>query len=250
MKKIIVANWKLNPETLNDAINNFKYLKKHIIGSRSIQTIIAPPTAFLYRLSQETKSQSLIFAVQDVSTDKNGELVGETSAPQAKSIGAKCALLGHSASLKNDPENVRMKLAQSIKSGLVPILFFGESDLDEKGKFLTSLRNDIRSTFKGINPKFLKGIVVVYEPVWAVGKSAKNKIPPKHIHTMTLFIKKILIEIIGSSAKKIPILYGGSVNPDNVEEIFSVPTVDGVVLGRASFNPKIFVRLFEIVKSL
>jgi triosephosphate isomerase len=239
MKKIIIANWKMNPQKEKEAVLLAKAIDKSGV-------IIAPPFVFLAAIKKILKRAKL--AAQDIAPDSLGSLTGEISPAMLKNFGVKYAIIGHSErrALGETDILINKKIKTALKSGIVPVVCVGESHRDHQMKYLSFMKHQIAGTFKNLQPKDFKKIIIAYEPVWAIGKDAEREATPEESQEMAIFIKKVLSDIYGSkNIQKISILYGGSVNAKNAESFLKCGGVEGLLIGRSSLNSKEFN---EIIK--
>jgi triosephosphate isomerase len=244
-KLLFVANWKMNPETLEDAKGLYKGLQKAAKKHAKADVVIAPPTVFAATL---VKKGGLSVAVQDVAATDNGPLMGESSAREARSIGAGYAIIGHTArrALGDTDIVVSEKVRRALDAGLSVILCVGESERDEAARYLATVRDQIFAVYSKLDRRSAGRIVVAYEPVWQVGKSFNLKIAPRDIHEMAIFIKKTIREAIGKDVgMKTRVLYGGSTHPDNVGDILRDGGIDGLLIGRSSLEPEAFGKILD-----
>jgi len=233
-KKIIVANWKMNPSNEKEAIKLAKALDKNGV-------IIAPPFVFLPAISKVVRRAKL--AVQNLSPESQGSYTGEISPAMLKDLKVKYAIVGHSErrALGETNELVNKKVKNALKHGLTPIACVGESHRDHGMKYLHFMKKQIIETFKNLVPKDFSRIIIAYEPVWAIGKNAEREATPEESEEMAIFIKKVLSDHFGgSSVKKLSILYGGSVDEKNAKAFLTCGGVQGLLIGRASLNPEKF----------
>ncbi len=235
--KFVIANWKLNPPTLKEAKKIFQNQKKQIATLRFVNTIFAVPAPFIYPLAFSTRLKRVHFAAESVSAEKDGATVGEHSAEQVASVGATLALVGHSYNRDRGEtdELIAQKVLRCIEAKVVPVVFVGEKERDPAGAYLRAIKKQIQTALSLIEKKHVKNIMIVYEPVWAIG--AKEAMNPEQIQVMILFIYKIMVEIYGEkTANQVPILYGGSVNVKNASSFTEIAKLRGVVVGRASLE--------------
>ena len=169
-----------------------------------------------------------------------------------KNIGSDFILLGHSElrKLGEDDKNVNIKIKLSLKNRLKPIICIGENLRDNEGNYFATLEEQLLLALKGVGAKFSEKIIVAYEPVWAIGKGAKKMISAKELLQITIFIKKVLADKYGiQKLKKISILYGGSVNPRNAEDLIKNGGINGFLVGRDSLISENFNKISEIVEN-
>jgi triosephosphate isomerase (TIM) len=248
-KKLVVANWKMNPDNLQDARKIFSALKRKNIKTPKTINVICPPDIFLGDLASDYTGTKFIFGAQNVSSKQETESTGEIGTEILKSIGVSFVIVGHSErrALGETNEIVSMKVKAAVDSGLIPILCVGEIERDLSGKYLRIIEEQIHLSLSKISKNDIKKIIIAYEPVWSIGAGHKAVIP-NEVHQMTLFIKKILTRIFNrKDAMNVPILYGGSVDSENCMEIVDFGEVDGLLIGRASLNQFVFL---DILKEL
>ena len=244
----LVLNWKMNPETLEQALDLFESIKK-AAAKMSGKTIVAPPALFLRSISEKYKGKFISFAIQNIHTEKTGAFTGEISAAQAKSVGCEFVLVGHFERrvIGEDDDDVRKKVSAALDSGLSPIICIGEKVRDpHSGEHLEYIKRQITNTLSEVTTLQAKKIIIAYEPVWAIGATEPMKAP--QMHEMTIFIRKILWEKYDKLALKIPILYGGAILDDvHATNMVKESEVNGFLLGRASIDSE---RLHVLISSL
>lgn len=244
MKKkfIIAANWKMNPETQAQAKKLFTTYKKLAKKYTGIHFIVAAPSPFLSVLgSSKTTPDNLWLSAENIYIHDSGSYTGAVSIPMIKDVGAQATLIGHSERRNLfgvSDDLISNKITQSILHKLPMTVCFGESQRDESGHYIEELQNQLRFITKPFTTSSsVKLLTLAYEPVWAIGKDAKRPITEDELFSTILLIKNILKEQLGEqAAKKIKILYGGSVNADNAHTLATTPGVDGFLIGRAGLN--------------
>lgn len=241
-KFILVGNWKMNPDSLDEAKSVFKAISKEATKASKVYTVIAPPYPFIsYLASKATPKISI--AAQDISKHDKGAYTGLVSARQVKSSGAVSVIIGHSErrAAGDTDEIVSEKTRQALDAGLGIVLCIGEKVRDEHAHYLREIREQIFAVFAKLDISKAQWITVAYEPVWAIGKSYDSALKPHDIHEMSIYIKKVLSEIYGKKAGlKFQVLYGGSVDFENAKLILGDGAIDGLLVGRQSLDPKAF----------
>ncbi len=246
-KKIIVANWKMNPKSTTVAKSIIDSIKKsfgraNFKGKKSI--VICPPSAYLGIFEKLPKNISL--GVQDLSVYSGGALTGEVGADMLKSVGVNFCIVGHSErrSMGETPEIISKKIRRALENKITPIICIGEKTRDGDGQFFIDLRSNIESTLAGVSKNEASKIILAYEPLWAISTEGKGAITPELLRETTIFIRRTLSELYGNKiGTKIAILYGGSVNAKNSKEIVTLGGVDGLLVGKSSLNPKEFIQI-------
>lgn len=246
-KKLIVANWKMNPSSLKEAKKIFSDVKKGLRGRSRKEIVFAPPFPFLYPLSQLSLRSKVKLAAQDLFWESEGSFTGEVSAAQIKEAGASYAIVGHSErrAMGEGNEEVSKKALAGAKAGLRVIICVGEDKRDSAGNYLGELAKEIKGSLSGISGGRVSNIVVAYEPRWAIGKSAADAIDADELHAASIFIRKTLTSMYGrKKALGIPVIYGGSVEPGNVRSL-SCEGMDGFLVGHASLKASQFLKIIS-----
>jgi len=246
--KIIIANWKMNPVSFDDAESLIKTIKKGIKKSDNLKIIICPPAVYLSKIKVNS---SFELGMQNIFWEDKGAYTGEISAIMAKNLKIKYTIIGHSERRKylgETDEMVNLKIQSALKNNLNLILCVGET-LEEKQKDITSeiiitqikeALNNI-SKFKIQNSKFK----ITYEPIWAIGSGETPSV--NEIMSVNLLIKKIISNLYNrETAEKISILYGGSVNSKNAFDFVDKTGMDGLLIGGASLDGSEFVRIAKL----
>jgi len=246
-KRILVANWKNHPESSARAAIILDGLQKKSQIFKKISTYIAPPSTYFESASKKIKGFANL-ASQDMFFATDGTFTGAITPDISKSFGVKLAILGHSErrALGETNEVVSDKMKTTLRSGFIPLLCVGETERDQEGNHFEFIREELELSLNGVRRKDdARKLVIAYEPVWAIGKKAKEAMQPEELSEMVIFIRKVLTDIFGrDSAEEIPILYGGSVDATNAKELMRAG-VDGLLVGRASLDPKIFASIAE-----
>lgn len=246
-KRILVANWKNHPESLAKANMIIKGLSTSASLYKKISTYIAPPLPYFESVAKGSKSFAAL-ASQDIFFAIEGTYTGVVTPDVLKNFGTKLSIIGHSERrvLGETNQVVSDKIKCALRSNITPLLCVGEHERDGEGENFEFVREQLRLSLEGVRRKDDAGkLIIAYEPVWAIGKKAKDAMDPSELSEMVIFIKKVLTDIFGrESADEIPILYGGSVDASNASSIIS-SGVQGFLVGRASLDPKNFKAIAE-----
>lgn len=250
MKKcnIVVANWKMSPETIEEAKKVFNGARFSAKGLKNVNVVICPPFPFIFPLSKLNSPKNLFLGAQNVFSEIKGAFTGEVNVEMIKNLGAKFVIVGHSERRKIGETNeiIRKKLQIAFDANLMPVLCVGEKERDKDGSHLSFIRNQIKECLVGLHKKHLVGITIAYEPIWAIGKSYKEAMSPTDVHVMVLYIKKVITEMYGGDiANSARILYGGSVEVENASEILEIGNVNGFLVGHASLIPEQFSAILK-----
>ena len=239
-KKLIIANWKMNPGTYKEAKSLFDGVKRKASKYKKAVPVVCVPSLYLYPLAKSYSGKALKIGTEDVSAFKGtGSHTGENSADQIKDAGAEYVIVGHSERRKNGEkdDDIRKKTQSAIESKLKVILCVGERKRDKEGAYLGYVARQLTTAFYGAPESVAKNIIIAYEPIWAIGKTENEAITSHDMHQMALFIRKVLLDIFPEKlAHKIPIIYGGSVERGNAEELILHGEIDGFLVGHASLE--------------
>lgn len=238
---LIVANWKAYVEDLAKAKKLFAGAKR-LASATNVTIVLAPPAPLLGTLASRNKS-SVAFAAQDVSATAGGALTGEITAQTYAAAGATYAIIGHSERRANGDTDalIAEKLTHAIAHGLVPILCVGERERDGEGRYLAVVREELTAAITPLASKERANVIIAYEPLWAIGKTAVSAINPTDLTEMVLYIRKVLAELIsGKGSARSLVLYGGSVEPINSSTLAASSGIDGYLVGHASIDPRSF----------
>ena len=231
MRKIIAGNWKMNGKLEN--LLEIKKISNEFARSK-IEIIICPPFTLLSAASEIAKNVYL--GAQNLHPESEGAFTGEISADMLVDLGVKYSIIGHSERRNEHNETneiVARKVKISLEKKLQTIICIGETELQRKEnstleileqQLLESLANNTNS----------EKLIVAYEPIWAIGTGLIPEV--SEISKIHDFLRVRLVELYGSNASTIPLLYGGSVNGSNASEIFNVNNVNGALVGGASLS--------------
>lgn len=245
-KTYLIANWKMNPTTLSEAKRLFDGVKKPAAAARNVTTVICPPFVFLPTLMRAYSGKAIALGGQNAFFEKKGSYTGEVSPAMLKDVGATYVILGHSErrGMGEDNALVRKKVEAARAEGLTVVLCVGERERDRGGGYLSFIEEELASALKGLEPKHARRLIVAYEPIWAIGKSAEEAMHAEEVHEMVIFIRKVLTKLFAKPvALAAPVLYGGSVEPANCLELFDHGHVDGFLVGHASRVPRDFAAM-------
>ena len=239
----LFANWKLHPARLAEARMLAGIAKKRANRCTQVLTVICPPAIFLAELAARYSSHRLSFGAQDCFFEERGAFTGEIAAQMITDVRGQYVLLGHSErrALGETDETVAKKLRAALAAGLTVVLCIGERERDEEGRYLAFLEGELRTALAGLSRQKLGKLIVAYEPIWAIGKGAESAMSAHEVHETSLFIRKVLRERYGEKAAfAVPILYGGSVAPENAATLVRDGEVQGLLVGHKSLDPRAF----------
>lgn len=250
----MIANWKMNPATIVEAIRLAR-------ASDAKNVVIAPPFLFL-ALVRDTARRAALGA-QDVFWEGSGAHTGEVSTPMLRALGVRFVIVGHSErrALGETDAMVNKKVSAALRAGLTPILCVGEP-LAVRRRGLTAAKNFVKKQLtkdlKGIGNCLatrdpvkreklkIENLLIAYEPIWAIG-TGKADTPGKTVE-MVKFIKSFLV--LSFKFQVTRVLYGGSVNAENVGSFLAEPDIGGALVGGASLKPREFKKMIIIAGGL
>jgi triosephosphate isomerase (TIM) len=244
-KKIVAGNWKMN-KTITEATALVVDLVNYQSDfPKEVQVIIAPPA--LYLAGFELMDNDCIhLAAQNCSDKDSGAYTGEISASMLHSMNVNFCLIGHSERrqyFEESNDTIKGKIDACLRHGISPIFCCGETlpEREANTHFVTVL-HQVESALWHLSPEQLSKVIIAYEPVWAIGTGLTAT--TAQAQEMHAFIRESLANHFGQdSANAISILYGGSVNALNSQELFSQPDVDGGLVGGASLKAKDFAAI-------
>lgn len=245
---LIVSNWKAYVEDLERA-KALVSLAKRLSKKTRNTLVLAPSGPHLALLAEKNKSK-VKFAAQDVSATTGGAKTGEVSAETLSDLDISYAIVGHSErrAMGESDETIAEKVRHALAHGVIPILCVGEQERDAGAEYLSFVRAQLASALAPLSQKERMQIVVAYEPVWAIGKSAADAMPPHEVAEMVLYIRKVFGEYLpGKAPAKIKVLYGGSAEPDNARNLASGTGIDGFLVGHASVDPAMFTGIIRAI---
>jgi len=254
-KPLLVGNWKMNPTSLAEAKKRFMAIKKSALKYKGVDVVVCPPYPFIATLAAVSGSGKAAVAVgsQDVSVFDDGQSkTGDVGAQMIKSIGAKYAIVGHSErrAMGETGQTIALKVQQVLKTDMKAIVCVGEKDRDVDGGYLEIIRAQLKEALAHVSRTQFHQVIIAYEPVWAIGRKDNAALTSYDLHQMVVYIKKLLREFWGDTiSSMVPVLYGGSVTADNSEDILVNGEVDGLLIGRASFEAASFADIFDAISS-
>jgi triosephosphate isomerase len=242
-RKIVAGNWKLHG-TRQFATELVAQVAA-AMPLDGVEVVILPPLPYLGDLIEDFEGGHLRFGAQDVSSNEKGAYTGEVSASMLVDVGADYGLVGHSERRQyhfESSELVARKFAAALHAGLAPILCVGEPLQDrEAGLTEQVIASQLAPVLALVGVEGFQRAVVSYEPIWAIGTGRSAS--PAQAQAVHAFIRGQIRALDARIADSLPILYGGSVKPDNAAELFSQPDVDGGLVGGASLVAEDFLAI-------
>jgi len=246
-RPLIAGNWKMF-KTCSEAVETAKHLLKLVSKTTDVDVMIAPPFTALAQVSDVVKGSCISVGAQNLFWEAEGAYTGEISPSMLVSAGCRYVIIGHSERrqyFNETDESVNRKIKSSLKNGLIPVMCVGESEKErELSETFSVLDKQVKNGLEDFSPDDLKTLVIAYEPVWAIGtgKTATAE-QAQEVHE---FLRAMLEKKFGNRlAKSMRILYGGSVKPNNIAELMSMPDIDGALVGGASLDPETFSKIIQ-----
>ncbi|GAB3565328.1 triose-phosphate isomerase [Spirosoma luteolum] len=249
-KKIVAGNWKMN-KTLDEA----KALLSEVINmvkdevTNDVTVVLCPPSVYLTTARQYVPTGGrLALGAQNCHEKASGAFTGEISAPMLQSIGVDYVILGHSERRQYFAETnaqLAAKVDSALASGLTPIFCCGESlDLREGGDYVGFVKGQLTDSLFHLSAEQFARIVIAYEPIWAIGTGLTAS--SAQAQDMHFELRRHIAGQYGDEvAQNTTILYGGSANEKNAQELFSQPDVDGGLIGGASLKSREFTNVIK-----
>lgn len=250
---LIIGNWKMHPESAKEAVKIYKDTSKSLlkIKNKNLKVGVCVPNVFLFELGKNKKN-NLAIGVQDGHFNPTGAETGLTSIKMLASYKPVYGLVGHSeARLRGDDDYVvNQKTLEFMRHKINPIICVGEHMRDPHGDYLKVIKKQIEQACLGLAKKDVANITIAYEPIWAIGNNAKREATPEECLEVTIYIRKVLTDMFGvETAKKVLVIYGGSVDKGDCLGFIEHGGVDGLLVGRASIVPGEFIKIVEQVSN-
>lgn len=244
-RKVAAANWKMNL-TIDEAKTLLSVMAMTNV-KEGVERIICTPYTHIGLLAPIVADiDGLILGAQDLSEHESGAYTGEVSAAMLRSLGIDTVIIGHSERRQYHSESnvvIGSKLKKALEHDMTPILCCGEpKDVREKNNHVNYVIDQLTESFEGLQSAQLEKLIIAYEPVWAIGTGlTASADQAQEMHAaIRLYLAR---RFDGALAERVPILYGGSVKPNNAEELFSKSDVDGGLVGGASLSAQDFAEI-------
>ena len=231
--------------TIPESIELVKRLKIMVSESKGREIVVAPSFTALSSVSRALTGTSMTLAAQNLYWEDKGAFTGEVSAEMLLDVGCDYVIVGHSERRQlfaESDEWVNRKIGAALSAGLIPIFCVGETLAErEMGETFSVIERQLTIGLKDVSITDPDDLVIAYEPVWAIG-TGKTATPgqAQEVHS---YIREVLKKIFDEAAYDIRILYGGSVKPDNIDELMTEPDIDGALVGGASLKADSFARI-------
>lgn len=244
---LIAGNWKMNN---NDAesVELVSKLREMISGVKEVEVVVAPPYTALGSVAEVIKDSNISLSAQNMFWEEKGAFTGEISPSMLKDIGCQYTIIGHSERRQyfgETNETVNKRLKAALKASLIPIVCIGETlEEREAAKTLAVIEQQLKEGLNNLSSDEMEQVVIAYEPVWAIGTG--KTATPQQAQEVHHFIREVIAQIFGGGvAEEIRILYGGSVKPDNIDQLMAQKDIDGALVGGASLQADSFARMVK-----
>lgn len=246
-RNIVAGNWKMNKNfaEADDLINSIEETLRQY-DTTDVDIIVCPPFPYLELVSDVSEDANFFVGAQNVAKFDNGAYTGEISASMLKSMAVDYCIVGHSERRKyffETNQDIAQKIDLLLKEDITPIICVGESlEEREADKHFEIIRKQVEEGIFHLKAEDMQRCIIAYEPVWAIGTGkTATKEQAQEIHA---FIRGLIVEKYNDDvAQEVSILYGGSCNPKNASELFSMKDVDGGLIGGASLKAKDFIEI-------
>ena len=246
-KKLIVANWKMNPGSAAGARALFLASRRAAAGARRVSVTICPPFPFLPLFSRLANGV-ISLGAQDSFWRNGGPHTGEVGPEMLKDVGASLVLVGHSERRARGEmdEMVSRKVSAVVREGMTALVCIGEKARDANGDFYGTLREQIQASLSRIQRRFISDVAIAYEPLWAIGRNWREAATPETVRETVIFIRKVMSDLFGEAGVAAPILYGGGVGPENAPALLRDGDIAGFLVGHESLDPEAFAWIMKI----
>ncbi len=238
----IAANWKMF-KTVHETIVFIKEFRAIVKDIDDVEIVVAPPFTALHSAAEAARNSPIGIAAQNVHWEREGAFTGEISVGMVKEAGGDYVIVGHSERRRlfhDTDEVVNRKARAAVAAELTPIVCIGETlEEREAGQTLEVLDRQIKAGLDGLNGDQVHALVLAYEPVWAIG-TGRNATPEQAGEAHAHIRSRVRQWFGGHAADGCHVIYGGSVNPDNIHDLIVLPDVDGALVGGASLDLKGF----------
>lgn len=251
-KPILAGNWKMN-KTPAEAVEFVRAVIPLVTPYPQVETVVCPPFVALPAVAEALRGIPIGVGAQNCHWAESGAYTGEVSAAMLKGL-ATYVIIGHSERRQyfaETDESVNKKIKAALAHGLTPIVCVGE-DLAQNEAGLTDelVSGQVRAAFAGLSAEQAIGIVIAYEPIWAIG-TGRNATPEVANRVCGQVVRATIRQLYGDAvADVIRIQYGGSTNDKNIGELMAMPDIDGALIGGASLKADVFAAMVRITAGL
>ncbi|MGH9323225.1 MAG: triose-phosphate isomerase [Vicinamibacteria bacterium] len=250
-RPLIVGNWKMHMK-LEEAAELARRIVDDCRNFDDIDIALAPPSTALTTVASATAGSPIRLGAQNVHWEEKGAFTGEVAPVMLKDVGCSYVIVAHSERRQFFGETDRTankKVLACLAHGLLPILCVGESEAErDRGVTFVVVDRQVKEGLKDVAPSQAENLVIAYEPIWAIGTG--RTATPDQAEEVHHSIRGQLAKLFTSpAAAKVRILYGGSVKPDNVDDLMAEADIDGALVGGASLDAPSFTRICGFARS-
>lgn len=246
-KKIIIANWKTNPATMREAVELARKTEFAVSRHRGVEVVIAPPFPFLAGVASALKRTKL--GAQNAFWEDMGPYTGEVSWRQLKDMKVSHVIVGHSERrlfLGETDEMINKKVRALLEHGFTAVLCVGERERSG-GEMPEEAAHQLKSALAGVRKSLLKNLIIAYEPVWAISTMPGSRADtPENAFQANVYIRKVVSGLFGRGiGTSVRVIYGGSVNAQNITSFLTDGRMQGALVGGASLDAEGFSDLLK-----
>jgi len=249
----IAGNWKMNPQTAEAAVALAGAVKAGVGQEHSVRVALCPPSVFLHAVDEAIANSPIGLGAQNMHWKADGAHTGEVSGAMLKDVGCTHVILGHSErrhGMHETDAQVNAKLHAALEVGLLPIVCVGETRQErDAGQTHDVIEGMLAGSLAGLSPAQAAGVVLAYEPVWAIGTGLTAT--PDQAQVVHAFVRERLAALFDeATAGRVVVQYGGSVKPDNAAELLGEPDIDGALIGGASLQAEDFLSVVRTAQGV
>lgn len=249
-KKIVIANWKmqLSPQEAIAQAKNFKKLYTKAGLEKKVAVAIAPDFLAYLEVAKVLDGSDIFLAAQNGYSETKGAFTGEISLATLKESACVYVLIGHSERRQffaETDESINNKISFALQQDLIPVLCIGETFQDRKdGRKDVVVMQQVQNALRGIDIKPSQTLIIAYEPVWAIGSG--QAMQPAELKHTAMIIRQSLIDVLeDKDLPQVKIIYGGSVNAENINSFTDLEMISGALVGGASLEAEKFIDLIK-----
>ncbi|MBR5947014.1 triose-phosphate isomerase [bacterium] len=244
---VIAGNWKMN-KTVAEAVALASEIKEKVAGVENVKIIVCPVFTAVKSVADVLKGTNVKVGAQDMYWETSGAYTGEVSGEMLMEAGAEYVIIGHSERRQyfgETNETVNKKLKKALSIGLKPIVCIGETLADrEAGTTEAVVGKQVKEGFVGLTADEMKGTIIAYEPVWAIGTG--KTATAEQAEAVHAFVRNLIAQLWDKeTADAVIIQYGGSMKPENVASLLAQPDIDGGLIGGAALKADSFEKLVK-----
>lgn len=244
-KAIIAGNWKMN-KLASETKAFVEELRPAMPKNKSCESVLCVPAPLIASVARVMRDSRICYGAQDVSEHESGAYTGEVSAAMLADLGVRFCIVGHSerrAYHGETDEMVNAKARALAEAGVAPIICVGESlEQRERGLTMDYVSYQVKAALYGFEPQQVKKTVIAYEPIWAIGTG--RTATAEQAEEVCRSIRAVIRGMFDArTARSVSILYGGSMNAKNCDELLAQPDIDGGLIGGASLKPQELARI-------